>query len=367
MSQLYIGLMSGTSADGIDAAIVDFSGNKPTLVASLYTPHSAELHKLIIELCHPGENEIERLGTLDTLLGKAFADAALKLLKQEKLKPTDIAAIGCHGQTVRHIPPTFTLQIGDPNIIAAETGITTIADFRRRDMALGGQGAPLAPAFHDVVFGSANTDRVVVNIGGFANITLIPKDKAAPTIGFDTGPGNVLMDYWVHQHQGSRYDENGAWAKSGKVNAKLLSQMKQDPYFTLPAPKSTGREYFHPEWLNKQLAQFGEMIEPQDAQATLNQLTAETIVDAIKQHFVKGEIYVCGGGAQNGYLMQTLQTVAGEHFTVDSTETLGVHPDWMEAIAFAWLAKQTLAKEAGNLPSVTGAKQPTVLGGVYFA
>jgi anhydro-N-acetylmuramic acid kinase len=361
MSDLYIGLMSGTSADGIDAAVVDFSNNQVKLVATHYTPYHHELKSAILALAQPGQDEINRLGHLDAMLGQAFADATHQLLKTAELTPKHIQAIGSHGQTIRHLPRVFSLQIGDPNTIAAKTGITTIADFRRKDIALGGQGAPLVPAFHREVLGCNKKNRAVVNIGGMANVSLLPADQTH-VMGFDTGPGNVLLDAWIYQHQQQTHDENGHWGKQGVVNTDLLSHLLTDPYFHQPAPKSTGREYFNLAWLNAALS---HNITPVDVQATLTHLTAQSIIDAIQVHFSEGDILVCGGGAYNAFLMETLRQLAAPHFSVTTTDAHGIPANWMEAMAFAWLAKQTLNQHTGNLPSVTGATRPTVLGGVY--
>lgn len=364
MSNLYIGLMSGTSADGIDAALVDFSTPTPSLVATHYTPYTAALREAILALATPGENEIQRLGELDVALGEAFAASSLALLKQAKINPENISAIGSHGQTVRHQPRSFSLQIGDPNVIAARTGITTIADFRRKDIALGGQGAPLVPAFHREVLSTTAHHRAVVNIGGIANVTLLPSDGSL-TLGFDTGPGNVLLDGWIHKHQQKSHDEHGDWGRSGTCCDALLNQMLQDPYFQQPAPKSTGREYFNAHWLDAKLHSYNTPLAAADVQATLTALTAHSILNAVASHFCEGEILICGGGAHNRYLMDCLSKQAGSQLTVTSTESHGISPDWMEAMAFAWLAKQTLTHQAGNLPSVTGAARTSVLGGIY--
>lgn len=370
MSDLYVGLMSGTSVDGIDAALVDFSKPTPTVLASYYSPYPASLREQILALCRPGTNEIHRLGELDIALANAFADTTITLLKQAQISANNVTAIGSHGQTIRHSPDPkqrYTLQIGDPNTIAARTGITTVADFRRKDIALGGQGAPLVPAFHHYLFANAAIDRAIVNVGGIANVTLISKKTEAPIIGFDTGPGNALMDEWINQHQHKRHDEAGAWAASGKINQPLLSMMLSDPYFSLSAPKSTGRELFNLEWLRTHLNTLTVEISTADIQATLAELTAMTILDAIKMKMTAGEIYLCGGGAHNTHLLSRITALAAPHFSVNTTEQLGIHPDWVEAIAFAWLAHQTVNKRAGNLPSVTGAKQPSILGGLYYA
>lgn len=367
MNTLYLGLMSGTSADGIDAAVVDFSQTQPRLIATHYDPYSPTLRKKILDLCESGENEIERLAELDVLLGKQFAHAANTLLKNQAISFKDIKAIGSHGQTIRHYPHRqFTLQIGDPNIIAAETGITTIADFRRKDLAYGGQGAPLVPAFHQTIFLSEKINRVIVNIGGIANITLLACNVREAIIGFDTGPGNTLLDAWIQFHLKQPHDKDGAWATQGTVQPDLLERLLADHYFQLAPPKSTGREYFNLLWLQKQLDELGVKISPADVQATLAELTARTILMSIRKYRFDCEILVCGGGVHNHFLMQRLQQLAEPQFTVTSTDKYGVDPDWVEAMAFAWLARQTMQKKTGNLPSVTGAKQAVVLGGVYY-
>lgn len=365
MSDLYIGLMSGTSVDGIDAALVDFASAQPRLVASHYAPFTPALREKILALCSPGDNEIQRLGELDIELGRAFATAVKALLDKSQTPRDMIKAIGSHGQTVRHMPHApfpFTLQIGDPNIIAAETGITTIADFRRKDVALGGQGAPLVPAFHQHSFASSTVARAVVNIGGMANASLLIESR--PVIGFDVGPGNVLLDHWIHQHQQKNHDENGSWAAQGNIQAALLKHLLDDPFFKLPPPKSTGREYFNANWLNRHLV--AEQYSPVDVQATLTELTAQSILQAVTPYLDKGEILVCGGGAHNAFLMSRLQALAESNLQVASTAKYGLDPDWIEAIAFAWLARQTLQQQTGNLPAVTGSRQAAILGGVYF-
>ena len=363
MSKLYIGLISGTSADGIDAALVDFSESQPKLIGNHYTAFSAPLRKRILELAQPSFNEINRVGELDVLLGREFAQAANALLKKYHMDHKDIRAIGSHGQTVRHHPDLqFSLQIADPNIIAADTGIITVADFRRRDMAYGGQGAPLVPALHRALLATQAKDRVVVNIGGIANITLLPKNSDSAIQGFDTGPGNNLQDAWIKKHGKKPYDDQGQWGATGVAHADLLMNLLNDPYFQLPAPKSTGPEYFNLAWLKKYLM---PSINPVDVQTTLVELTAQSIIDSIKKYFSSGDILVCGGGVHNHFLMQRLTELA-KPFTVHSTQAFGVDPDWVEAIAFAWLAKQTLEKKPGNITTVTGAKQSTVLGAVYY-
>jgi anhydro-N-acetylmuramic acid kinase len=363
MSELYIGLMSGTSADGIDAALVDFQHAQPQLIATHYVPYPTQIRQAIFDLCQPGADEINRLGVLDVLLGKAFASAANTLLQKNNLTATAVRAIGSHGQTVRHHPTRqFSLQIGDPNIIASETGITTVADFRRRDMAHGGQGAPLVPAFHQAIFASDTIDRAIVNIGGIANITLLPAHAPQSILGFDTGPGNTLLDGWVEKHLQKSYDEKGVWAAQGKVDEDLLKNLLSDPFFKMGPPKSTGREHFNFAWLKNFLLPSMSAV---NIQATLVELTARTIIDAIKNYFSGGEILVCGGGVHNELLMKRLRELAAP-LTVDSAFKYGIAPDWVEAIAFAWLAKQTLEKTPGNIPAVTGARKAAILGGVYY-
>ena len=358
--------MSGTSIDGIDAALIEFEGPKLELRAFHYQAFPAELRERIHSISQADQAiSLKDYGHLDSYLGHCFAKAALSVLNKSQLKATDISAIGSHGQTVYHAPDGsdgFTLQIGDPNRIAQETGITTIADFRRRDIAAGGQGAPLVPAFHQAVFNPEHGFKVILNIGGIANISIL---SGRQLIGFDTGPGNTLMDLWCQQHTGLSYDQNGAWASSGQIHIELLQQMKTDSYFDAPPPKSTGKEYFSATWLNDHLASF-PAIKPEDAQATLCQLTADTISEAILRHAGDSEkLLICGGGAHNQNLIERIESQV--QIPVDSTAALGIDPDHVEAIAFAWLARQTLLNLPGNLPEVTGASQSVILGGIYPA
>ncbi len=361
--------MSGTSLDAADAALVDFSGAQPKLIATHSLSLPSELRSALLALCTSGANEIERMAELDARLGEIFAGAALALLKKAGVNAAQVSAIGSHGQTVRHQPGgpyPFTLQIGNPALIAERTGITTVADFRRADMAAGGQGAPLAPAFHSAVLRSSQHERVVVNIGGIANVTLLPKDKKQSVTGFDTGPGNVLLDAWAERHLGQRMDENGRFAASGKINENLLKEFLRDDYFALAPPKSTGREHFNGAWLDAMLQNYAA-VPAQDVQATLCELTAASITAGVKKYApMTQELLVCGGGAHNTHLMQRLRARL-QPCTVESTEKYGVSPNWMEAMAFAWLAQQTLEGKPGNLPGVTGAKHLAVLGGVYKA
>ncbi len=364
MNEIYIGLMSGTSADGVNAALVDLSENKPVLVGTVYHPFPPPIRHAILALYEPGPDEINRLGELDVVLGKIFANAVLELLQKTNISKENVRAIGSHGQTIRHHPQKthpFTLQITDPNVIAAETGIITVADFRRRDVALGGQGAPLVPAFHQAIFADEKQNRVIVNIGGIANISVLANNS--PILGYDTGPGNALLDAWIEKHLQQSYDKNGAWASQGIMQAALLKTLLQDPYFTKPFPKSTGREYFHLAWLEKHITQ---TYSPLDVQRTIVELTAITIAAAIKHHFQTAEVFICGGGVHNTFLMERLKALLPEYL-LQSTHAFGVDPDWVEAMAFAWLAQQTLQKKSGNIASVTGARSNCILGGIFEA
>ncbi|GGY81193.1 anhydro-N-acetylmuramic acid kinase [Cellvibrio zantedeschiae] len=367
-TEYYLGLMSGTSADAVDLALVDFANNQVQLAATHSLPLPSDIRQQIHHLGNPADNEIDRMGELDRQLGEIFADSINQLLSTTGISPNQILAIGSHGQTIRHRPPgtvkyPFTLQIGDPNTIAERTGITTVADFRRRDMAAGGQGAPLVPAFHQAIFQKPNIDRAVVNIGGMANITWLP--RSGKTLGFDTGPGNVLMDAWILKNLGKSYDANGDWAASGQVNKELLEDFLAHPFFAQTPPKSTGREAFNLAWLDNRLAQ--KTLSPADIQATLLALTAESIAKDIKHLTTSAcEVFICGGGAYNLKLMAELAQRLPQA-TVASTAALGIAPQWIEAMAFAWLAYQTMNRKHGNLSAVTGAKREVVLGGVYFA
>lgn len=368
MPEYYIGLISGTSMDGIDAALVDLSGRLPVMHAHQTSPIPPKLRERLAAAAVGGKITLAQLGDLDVRLGHLFADAALALLEESGIAPEQVLAIGSHGQTVFHRPqgpcPT-SIQIGDPNIIAQRTGITAVADLRRRDLAAGGQGAPLVPALHEAIFRRRDHHRVVVNIGGIANITLLPADPRAPISGFDTGPGNTLMDAWIKRQQRKNKDDRGRWAASGEVDEQLLALMLKDRYFHKVPPKSTGREYFNLDWLDRQIKRHRRRVVGRNVQATLCELTARTIRDAIAKHAPQTEeVLVCGGGAHNLALMLRLQLLLGE-VRVVSTEEFNVDPDFVEAIAFAWLAKQTMLGRAGNLPGVTGAATGVVLGGIY--
>ncbi len=367
----YIGLMSGTSVDGIDAALVSISATgRPVLVATYAHPMPPATRGEIQALMQTGANEIERLGELDMALGELFAEAANAVIQQAGFDKKNIRAIGSHGQTLRHRPRAghpFTLQIGNPSVIAERTGITTVADFRARDIAARGQGAPLVPALHQRMFHSPQRNRVIVNIGGIANVTCLPADGTQPVAGFDTGPGNTLLDQWIGLHRASSHDEAGQWAASGKSSNALLELLLRDPYFQVSPPKSTGREHFNLTWLDQHLKQLPSTPAADDVQATLLQLTAQTIAGAIRRYLPQTqEVYICGGGAHNRQLISALAgNLSG--IPVTTTEALGLHPDWVEAVAFAWLAHQTLEGQPGNLPSVTGAKRAVILGGIYKA
>lgn len=365
----YIGLMSGTSLDGIDTVLVTVDEhNQIHLAATHHHPLPEVLRSEIQTLMQPGPDELDREGRLDMLLGRLFAEAVMSLLAQSKMAAKQIRAIGSHGQTVRHRPRDdipFTRQIGNPSVIAELTGITTVADFRTRDMAAGGEGAPLVPAFHATQFRQPGINRAIANIGGIANLTWLPGDLNQPVTGFDTGPGNTLLDLWIVRHQQVSYDINGGWSAGGHVLEPLLSDLLADSYFSLPAPKSTGREYFHLDWLTSRIH---NTFPPRDVQATLAELTARTIAASATALLAgaPGEIFVCGGGAHNQDLLSRLQRCVGDT-PVRTTAALSLDPDWIEATAFAWLAHQTLSGHPGNLPSVTGARHPTVLGGIYLS
>ncbi len=365
MSNLYIGLISGTSVDAIDAALVRFDAERLELVGTHAHPWEAKLRQRLNALIESPAPAWQELGSLHIETGRAFAAATRALLEQCGVDAHEVAAIGHHGQTVHHAPdgPTpFTIQIGDPNTVAAITGITTVADLRGFDMAVGGQGAPLVPIFHDQLLRSADEHRVVVNIGGIANITTLTHDE--PIKGCDTGPGNTLIDAWIQRHKGERFDARGQWAAAGAIDAKLLDEMLLEPWFALPAPKSTGRELFNPEWLNTHLARAETQLSPVDVQATLAELTAATIARHISSLAPQCQrVIVCGGGAFNDHLMARLAEHCG--VPTESSQLHGIAPEWVEALAFAWLASARLLDLPGNVPSVTGAHEPVILGSIY--
>jgi anhydro-N-acetylmuramic acid kinase len=369
---LYIGLMSGTSLDGIDAILARFENEQVMVLDALCLPLTSNLKDEIKSLINPGDNEINRLMDLDIQLGKTFSEAVNELVKKAKITKENIIAIGSHGQTIRHFPTTknpTTLQIGDPNTIAERTGITTVADFRRRDMAVGGQGAPLVPAFHEQIFRHATKNRVILNLGGIANITILPADTSKPVTGFDTGPANTLINHWIQQQQNKNFDDGGKWASTGQTNQNFLEQLLDDDFFKLTPPKSTGTEYFNANWLTQKLKAF-PFLPSEDVQASLTSFTAKTISDAINQYASKvakvDEIIICGGGVHNDFLLQQLKQDFS-NVEINSSVKYGLDPDYIEATAFAWFAKQTMSHQTGNLPDVTGARKKVILGGIYLA
>lgn len=370
MKKLYIGLMSGTSMDAMDAALVDFSANQPTLIASYKSPLSNSLREDLIKLISTDSINIVKFAELDQKIAFVSVHAIKKLLTENKFSAQDILGIGSHGQTVFHYPHlsnyAFTLQIGDPNIIAEQTGITTVADFRRRDMAAGGQGAPLTPAFHNAIFRTEKEDTLILNLGGIANITYLAADFKKPVLGFDPGPANCLLDQWIYHHLKQWFDEAGAWAASANFDQALLEQFLSDPYFQLNPPKSTGPEYFNLKWINTHLTTLNRQLSPASVQATLCELVAVSIAKAI-QGFksTQGVILLCGGGSKNTYLRKRIQHHCQAHQLL-LTDDRGMPSNWVEAMAFAWIAKQTLEGKTSNLPEVTGAKNRTLLGGIYL-
>ena len=363
--------MSGTSLDGVDCALVDLSG-PPALVATRFLPYPPALRTSLLELSQSGNDELERAGRLGVDLSERYAAAVSELLAEAGIGAASIRGIGCHGQTVRHRPESgFTVQLVNPALLAERTRITVVADFRSRDIAAGGQGAPLVPAFHAARFRSAERHRAVVNIGGIANLTDLPTPTKGAVRGFDTGPGNLLLDLWASRHLDADCDRDGGLASTGAVVPDLLERMLDDEYFDRPPPKSTGRERFNAEWLSAKLGEAHTPRDtghaPADVQATLAELTAHSIAAAIERCCPGAEeVYVCGGGVHNSDLMRRLQASLGG-LPLATTDTLGVPADWVEAMAFAWLARQALEGSAGNLPDVTGASGPRVLGAIYPA
>lgn len=361
---LYIGVMSGTSLDGLDIALIG-QDTAVKLIATHYIPMPEPLRTELLSLCASGPDEIARSAIAQQHWVALAAQGIHALLDQQKLKPQDIRAIGSHGQTIRHEPTRgFTVQIGNPALLTELTGITVVSDFRSRDVAAGGQGAPLVPAFHEALFGEHDGNRAVLNVGGFSNLSLIEANK--PVAGFDCGPGNVLMDAWIHQQRGENFDRGGQWAASGLVEPVLLKALLSDPFFLTQGPKSTGREVFNLGWLEHHLSQLPGFA-VQNVQATLLELTAQTIVESLQTAQSQTEtLLVCGGGAHNATLMNRLASLLPTTH-VSSTATYGVDPDWVEAMAFAWLAHCCLEGVAANRPSVTGARGLRVLGAIYPA
>ncbi|MBV2128285.1 anhydro-N-acetylmuramic acid kinase [Arsukibacterium indicum] len=357
----YIGIMSGTSLDGIDLVLASFSP-QPKLICSQLHPFPADLKQQLQQLCQCGDNEIELLGPTEQQLAYCYAEGVAALLAKAGIAASSVAVIGCHGQTIRHRPDSrypFTMQIGDMHKLAMLCQIPVIADFRRKDMAYGGQGAPLVPAFHQAIFQKPSQQRAIVNIGGIANVTVLASN--AQVTGFDTGPGNALLDNWIMLCHARPYDDNGWFSSQGQLLPELLSQLLADPYFFKPPPKSTGREYFNLQWLQ----QFQpEHYTAEDVQRTLCRLTAQSIADSLSKYKVE-QLYVCGGGVHNPVLMQDLALLMPD-CSVNQTNTLGVDADWVEAMAFAWLAWAYQHQVTGNLPEVTGASKACVLGVPYL-
>ncbi len=372
--QLFIGVMSGTSLDGIDVALCDLNAAKCQVLATHFLAYPQALKTQLLQLHSATDNELEIVTLTANKLAFLYADAINTLLAKQNLPASAITAIGCHGQTIRHRPELgFTLQIGNAALLAELTNITVVSDFRSRDIAAGGQGAPLVPAFHQAIFGSKQSNRAIVNIGGIANITHLAKNaddlnsktilNSGKVLGFDSGPGNMLLDAWTKQHLGKDYDANGSWAATGKIVQPLLTKMLAEPYFALPPPKSTGRDLFNDAWLIQYLADY----RPQDVARTLVVLTARTIHDALTRYCGNVDaVYLCGGGAHNSLLIRHLTELLGNTI-LSTTAELGVGVDWVEATAFAWLAKQTIEHNPSNLPAVTGAKGLRVLGAIYSA
>lgn len=382
---IYIGLMSGTSLDGVDGVLTafpdDYRGGPVQALASAYVAFPPELRRDMLALQAAGEDEIHREALLANALAGYYAECVASLLAQANVAPGQVTAIGAHGQTIRHRPELgYTRQTNNPALLAELTGIDVVADIRSRDIAAGGQGAPLVPAFHQAVFAAADRTRVVANIGGISNISVLPAtdtasvSTASAVTGFDTGPGNVLMDAWISRHRGQAYDSNGDWASSGKVLPALLGVLREEAFFRMAPPKSTGRDLFHLPWLQQKLATAGIADAParaEDVQATLAAFTATTLADAIVAQAPGAEaVYVCGGGAHNAHLMRQLQNALAQHgtgITVASTAALGIPPNHVEALAFAWLAQRFCLRLPGNLPAVTGARGDRILGALYPA
>lgn len=373
----FIGLMTGTSVDGIDAVLVHIDHHASAdshhiqVIDRHSHPISDELRADILQLCTPGKNEIDRAFSLSRKLALAYADCIKALLHKCQHLPSDITAIGSHGQTIRHRPNQtsgFSLQIGDASTLAFETGITVVADFRQKDIAAGGQGAPLVPTFHNKVF-SGNQPRLIINIGGIANITRLPPHGKGELLGFDTGPGNLLMDGWIGEILGKGYDSEGSWARQGQVNQPLLERLIRHPHLQKNIPKSTGREDFHPEYLREVITEVGIAIPPEDVQRTLLEFTAQSISYGIEQTLEPtrpSEIFVCGGGTYNRFLMERLKALNPQH-SIETTNKLGIHPMDVEGATFAWLAYRTLNRLTGSTASVTGANTDQILGGIYYA
>jgi anhydro-N-acetylmuramic acid kinase len=362
-TRLFVGVMSGTSLDGADAALVDFSSGMPRTLAFSTVPFSPELRDHVLTLSEPGTDALDLAGRVSIELAELYARAVEGVLAAGNVQRGAVVAIGCHGQTVRHRPELgFTIQLNDPARLAERTRIDVVADFRRRDMAAGGQGAPLVPAFHEAVFRDPARSRAVVNIGGISNVTWLPRN--GPTVGFDCGPGNVLLDGWARKHIGALFDEDGRWAAAGRTDEALLARLLSEPFLQQAPPKSTGRELFRLTWLQERLPADFRTV---DVQSTLTDFTARGIVDSIDR-FCPGtdEIYLAGGGARNGSLVKRIRSLAGPR-AVAATDALGVPTAHVESMAFAWLAMKCVRREPVDLTAVTGAREPRVLGAIYAA
>ncbi len=371
MTELYIGLMSGTSLDGVDGVLVDFAELRPRLLAHVNAPLSQALTEELLALNSPGPNELHRAALAANALVRVYAHVVTHLLEKSGTYKGQVTAVGAHGQTVRHQPQAFdgtgyTLQLNNPALLAELTGIDVIADFRSRDVAAGGQGAPLVPAFHQSIFGRAGETVATLNIGGISNLTVLGPQLTDDVLGMDCGPGNALMDAWCLQHLGQPFDADGAWAAAGRVHSELLAVLLDEPYFAQAAPKSTGRDLFNLSWLAWKLTNFSSLA-PVDVQATLTELTASVCAESLKRYGLESEhLIVCGGGAFNGHLMARLQAHLPT-VEVCSSEAHGLPPQQVEALAFAWLARKTILRETASLQKVTGAKGARVLGGIYPA
>jgi anhydro-N-acetylmuramic acid kinase len=363
--------MSGTSLDGVDGVLVDFSGHQPLVMAYANAPLSPALTLELLALNTPGSNELHRAALAANALVRVYAHVVSEMLEKAGIQASAVSAIGAHGQTVRHQPQAFdgsgyTLQLNNPALLAELTGIDVVADFRSRDVAAGGQGAPLVPAFHQAVFGEHGETVATLNIGGISNLTVIGPKMTDDVLGFDCGPGNALMDAWCQQHLGQSFDTDGAWAATGQVNAALLSALLGEPYFVQPAPKSTGRDLFSSEWLKSKLEKF-HAVAPVDVQATLTELTACVCAAGVESYGLDSQqLLVCGGGAFNAHLMRRLQVHLPKVRVVSSNER-GLPPLQVEATAFAWLARKTVMRETSSLPKVTGAQGARISGGIYPA
>lgn len=361
---LFIGLMSGTSLDGVDAVLADFSGRRPTLIAHRHAEFAPDLRHELELLMTPGWDDMHRGAVAAQHLARSYATACLDVLRHAEIEASQVRAIGVHGQTIRHRPEEgYTLQLNAPAVLAELTGIDVVADFRSRDMAAGGQGAPLVPAFHASIFTGIET-RAVVNIGGISNITGLPAvEHQSPVVGLDCGPGNLLIDAWAQEHLSEPMDRHGHWAEGGHTDPALLKSLLDEPYFAAPPPKSTGRELFNLNWVRTHIA--GRTLNPRDVQATLTRLTAAVIAQSIEKHVPAArEVLVCGGGARNPTLMRMLGEECAPR-AVASTASFGVAPEHVEALAFAWLALRFVNREPGNAPSVTGARGARLLGALY--